>query len=269
MIETRDLSFHIAHRRLVHQINLTVTPGRLLAIVGPNGAGKTTLLKLLNRDLLPTSGEVRFHGKPLSGYKAAELARKRAVLSQQNQLSLPFTVQEVVMMGRYPFHKDTPTSSDYDIVRKCLEKVDMLPFSGRLFPTLSGGEQQRVQLARVLAQIWQIQGAYLFLDEPTNGMDLKHQYHTLQIAKALTADHYGVVAVLHDLNMALQYADDLLILHNGTIAALGVPREVLTPEIIEQVFGIAAHITYFPEMNIPLIVPVPGKSHQPSPYLNL
>lgn len=255
MIEVNHLGYSVNGRKLVDDVNLTISTGKLLAVVGPNGAGKSTLLKLLTRELPPAAGSVRLDGKDIRQYTRLDLARRRAVLAQQNKLSLPFEVREVVMMGRYPFHKNVPEDNDYHIVEECLEKVGMLAFAGRIFPTLSGGEQQRVQLAKSLAQIWEVPDAFLFLDEPTNGMDLKHQYDALRIAKELAGNGCGVVAVLHDLNMAMQYADEVLVMKGGRMKALGETESVLTVAHIEEVFGVSVCLVKLPESGETVIVP--------------
>jgi iron complex transport system ATP-binding protein len=258
-MEVTNLSYSTGNRRLVDGLSFCVLAGQFLAVVGPNGAGKSTLLRLLTNELKPTVGAVILNGKALHNYSHPELARKRAVLTQHNKLSLPFEVAEVVMMGRYPFHKNTPDTKDYDIVEACLRKVDMLPFVHRSFTTLSGGEQQRVLLAKALAQIWEQKGGVLFLDEPTNGMDLKHQFLALELARELTYGGVTVIAVLHDLNMALQYANQVLLMQGGKMHGFGQPKEVLTPENIAQVFGVAVNLMQLPHSNTPVIVPSPGQ----------
>lgn len=154
MIEASNVHFGVKNRSLVKDINFQARTGEFWAIVGANGAGKSTLMKLLSREHTPTSGTISFHGKDLKKYKLKELAQRRAVLAQQNSITLAFTVQEIVQMGRYPFYDSQPTQRDLAIVDHCLQKVGIACLKNRLFPTLSGGEQQRVQLARTLAQVW-------------------------------------------------------------------------------------------------------------------
>ncbi|GAB2764790.1 heme ABC transporter ATP-binding protein [Rhabdobacter roseus] len=257
MIEVNNLSVSLGGKELLKNVSFRVRPGQFWAIVGPNGAGKSTLLKVLSRDLAPSGGEVLFNARPLAKYQNQELAQVRAVLSQHNQVSLPFKAEEIVMMGRYPYHEHEPTDADYAIVHRCLAKVEALHLADRLYPTLSGGEQQRVQLARTLAQIWEVPQGYLLLDEPTNGLDLKHQYQTLHLARELAGRGYGVVAVLHDLNMALHYADRLLLLSKGSTYAEGTPAEVLNPAAIEAVYGIAVQWVTPAEGGTCFIMPQP------------
>ncbi|ODS83119.1 MAG: ABC transporter [Cytophagaceae bacterium SCN 52-12] len=255
MIEANGISYSVRGRRLLEEVSVTLKTGRLVAVAGPNGAGKSTLLKMLTRELLPEKGTVKLDGRNMTAYTYLDLARKRAVLTQQNKLSLPFEVQEVVMMGRYPFHKNAPEERDYEIVTECLRNVGMLSFARRIFTTLSGGEQQRVQLAKSLAQIWGTEKAFLFLDEPTNGMDLLHQYHALDIARQLADRGAGVVAVLHDLNMTLQYADEVLLMQNGRVKMSGTPAEVLTAANIEDVFSVPVRLMNLPGSEGNIIVP--------------
>jgi iron complex transport system ATP-binding protein len=255
MIELKNVHFRVKARELVSNVSLRVNTGEFWAIVGANGAGKSTLLKLLSREHSPTSGSILMHDKDLKKYKQKEMAQKRAVLAQQNSITLSFTVQEIVLMGRYPFYDSNPSQKDLDIVDICLEKVGISHFKERIFPTLSGGEQQRVQLARTLAQIWDVKDGYIFLDEPTTGMDLLHQYETFQLAREMTGKGYGVIAVVHDLNFALQYADLILLMKQGEAFAKGTPAEVLTEENIRSAFGLSVRIIQPESTLFPVIVP--------------
>lgn len=265
MIEVRNAGFEVRGRKLLENFSFSVKPGEFWAIVGANGAGKSTLIKLLSAEHSVTTGSVHFHDRELRKYKLKELARKRAVLSQKNNITLSFTTQEIVLMGRYPFYDADPTQRDLAIVDMCLKKVGIGHLKGRLYPTLSGGEQQRVQLARALAQVWEIDNGLLLLDEPTTGMDLLHQYETFQLAKELTRKNFAVIAVIHDLNQALQYADRVLMLKNGHMHAIGLPENVLTEQAIQEAFGLPVQIIQ-PEMTpYPVIVPqvAPVSYHLP------
>lgn len=255
MIEIHNIHFAVKGRCLVRDVSFKVLSGEFWAIVGANGAGKSTLMKLLSREHIPTEGHILFQGKDLKSYKLAELARKRAVLAQQNSVSLGFSVEEIVLMGRYPFYDTQPNDRDYAIVDHCLQKVGIAHFKNRLFPTLSGGEQQRVQLARTLAQVWEIDNGLILLDEPTTGMDLLHQYETFGLAKEMTAKGYGVIAVIHDLNQAMQFADQVLLLKNGEAYATGIPQDVLTSKHIEHCFGLGVQLLQNEEHAHPIIVP--------------
>ncbi|WP_138482446.1 heme ABC transporter ATP-binding protein [Dyadobacter bucti] len=255
MIETRQAGYEVRSRKLLQDINLKVLPGQFWAVVGANGAGKSTLIKLLSAEYTASQGSVLFHGKDLNSFKLKELARKRAVLAQQNNISLSFTVQEIVLMGRYPFYETQPEQRDLAIVDFCLKKIGIGYLKNRLYPTLSGGEQQRVQLARALAQIWEIENGLLLLDEPTTGMDLLHQYETFQLAKEMTGRGFAIVAVIHDLNQALQYADQVLMLKEGKCYASGSAREVLTEENIKTAFGLPVQIIQPENTRFQIIVP--------------
>jgi iron complex transport system ATP-binding protein len=255
MIEVHNVDFGVKNRKLLRNVSFSAKAGEFWAIVGANGAGKSTLMKLLSREHMPTSGNIMFHGKDLKKYKLKELACKRAVLAQQNSISLAFSVQEIVLMGRYPFYDSQPTDRDIAIVDHCLQKVGIAHFKGRSFPTLSGGEQQRVQLARTLAQIWEIDQGLILLDEPTTGMDLLHQYETFRLAREMTSKDYGAIAVVHDLNLALQYADQVLIMKDGSAFAAGAPEQVLTEENIKDSFGLTVRIIQPDHTHFPIIVP--------------
>lgn len=255
MMEVRNAGFEVRGRKLLDNVSLSVKPGEFWAVLGANGAGKSTLIKLLSAEQGTTSGSVHFHNRDLRKYKLKELAKKRAVLSQQNNITLSFTSQEIVLMGRYPFYDADPTQRDLAIVDICLKKVGIAHLKSRLYPTLSGGEQQRVQLARTLAQVWEIENGLLLLDEPTTGMDLLHQYETFQLAKELTRKNFAVIAVIHDLNQALQYADRVLMLKSGRTHAMGSPESVLTEQAIQEAFGLPVQIIQSEMTPCPVIVP--------------
>lgn len=255
MMEVNQAGFEIRGRKLLNGVSFNVKPGEFWAIVGANGAGKSTLVKILSSELAPTSGSVTYDGKDLKKYKLRDLAKKRAVLAQQNTITLSFTVQEIVLMGRYPFYDSQPKQRDLAIVDMCLEKVGISHLKSRLYPTLSGGEQQRVQVSRALAQIWDVSNGLLLLDEPTTGMDLLHQFETFQLAKEMTTKGFSVIAVIHDLNQALQYADRVLMLKNGQSFTIGSPSEVLTETNIQAAFGLAVQIIHSEHIQFPIIVP--------------
>ncbi|WP_439554998.1 heme ABC transporter ATP-binding protein [Dyadobacter sp.] len=255
MMEINQAGFEVRGRRLLHNISFSVNAGEFWAIIGANGAGKSTLIKLLSSELTASSGTIVFRGKDLEKYKLRELARQRAVLTQHNSIALSFTVQEIVLMGRYPFYDSQPSQRDLAIVDMCLKKVGIAHLKSRLYPTLSGGEQQRVQVSRALAQIWEVDNGLLLLDEPTTGMDLLHQCETFQLAKEMTTKGFAVVAVIHDLNQALQYADKVLMLKNGESFAMGAPGEVLNETCIKAAFGLPVQLVHAENLQFPIIVP--------------
>ncbi|RTQ49127.1 heme ABC transporter ATP-binding protein [Hymenobacter gummosus] len=263
MFDVQNLSYLAGRRPLLRDVSLQARPGELLAVVGANGAGKSTLLRLLSGDLAPSAGSVRFEGRELRAIPGPALARRRAVLTQQHSLTLAFSVQELVLMGRYPYFRGQPSAHDHRVVAQALQLVGLTPLAGRSYPTLSGGEQQRAQLARVLAQVWEAEAGFLLLDEPLTGLDLNHQHHTLDVARALVQHGFGVVAVLHDLNLAAQYADQLVLLRQGQVVAAGAPAAVLTPAHIRHAFAIEVELLPHPTLGSPLIVPVPRPAVAP------
>jgi iron complex transport system ATP-binding protein len=255
---------------LLEGVSLEVRRGEVVAIVGPNGAGKSTLRRALCGEVELSGGEVRMSGRTLAEWTALERARVRAVMPQESTLAFPFTAFEVALMGRLPHLRGAEGARDYEIAFLALEAVEARHLAERLYPTLSGGEKQRVQLARVLAQIWEPtssderggKGAgererFLLLDEPTSNLDLAHQHSTLAVARRLAFEGVGVLVVLHDLNLAAQYGDRIVMLKDGGIAYTGRPHEVLTREAIREVFGVEAVVTAHPSVDCPLVVPIP------------
>ncbi|UOR06303.1 heme ABC transporter ATP-binding protein [Hymenobacter aerilatus] len=257
MFDVQNISYHIGRKTLLQQVSFCARPGELMVILGANGAGKSTLLRLLSGDLLPSGGSIFFQGQPLMSQSPGELAQQRAVLTQQHALALAFSVEELVMMGRYPRFGGQPSARDYHVVETALAMVGMTSMAQRSYPTLSGGEQQRVQLARVLAQVWEADPGYLLLDEPLTGLDLHHQHRTLAVARELVSKGFGVVAVLHDLNLAAQFADQVLLLHQGQPLAYGPPAQVLTAANILVGFDLPVQLVPHPHHDCPLIVPCP------------
>ncbi|WP_420149972.1 heme ABC transporter ATP-binding protein [Spirosoma sp.] len=255
MLEVRNISYQIRNRKLLDGVTFRANPGELLAIVGANGAGKSTLLKLCTRELKASGGEIRLLDKPIDTYSDKALSLFRAVLPQQNSVVFPFLVSELALMGRYPHFDFHPSEHDYYVAEMALKKVGMWEFASRVFTTLSGGEQQRVQLARVLAQIWDVSQGILFLDEPTTGLDLLHQHQMLELAREFTQKGFCAVVILHDLNLAAQYADQVVMLRAGRIEALGAPRDVITVETIKRVFNLNVWLVEHPEMDCPMVIP--------------
>lgn len=237
MIAARDISRRVAGRNIPDRVSVDIAAGCVTAIIGPNGAGKSTLLKALTGALPLDAGEVFLGGRPLGHYPLRDLARRRAVLSQGTAVTFPFLVSEIVAMGRAPH--DGPAASDAAAIRQALECVDAWHLRDRIFPTLSGGERQRVQLARVLAQVWGQTAAYLFLDEPTSELDLKHQHQILQLVSGLAADQgMAVCIVMHDLGLVRRYADRAIVMQDGRCVAQGAVADTVTADIICDVFDI-------------------------------
>lgn len=241
MLEASNITVQIGQATLLSDVSAKLKPGEIVAVVGPNGAGKSTLLNVLSGDQKVAQGEVRLEDKLLTDYSRQSLAKKRAVLPQQSSLAFPFFVQDVVLMGRSP-HLDggAETEADYRIVHEALVATEVKHLENRIYTTLSGGERQRVQLARILTQVWERSApCYLLLDEPVSALDLAHQHSMLKFVRKFAADVVGVLVVLHDLNLALQYCDDVWVLKAGRLYAAGKVDQTLTVQLIENVFDIS------------------------------
>ncbi len=262
MLEGRNIHVVVDGSDLLEDVSIHVRPGEVVAVLGPNGAGKSTLLKVLCGDLSPTKGTVSMEGRLLTSWDKKASAQVRAVLPQQSSLSFPFRVLEVALMGRSPHWRGSETQRDYAIARAALQEAGVDHLAGRLYPTLSGGEGQRVHLGRVLAQIWEAVAQmprYLLLDEPTSSLDLAHQHQILSAARAFAERQVGVLVVLHDLNLAAQYADRVLLLKAGRAVATGPPEQVLQVCIIESVYEIPVTVIPHPHDSCPLVVPATNK----------
>jgi iron complex transport system ATP-binding protein len=253
-----NITFRVGAKVLISEISASFAPGGLHLIVGPNGAGKSTLVKVLARLLRPQTGTVEYEGADVSQASEAELAKKRAVLSQAIEIAFPLTVREVVMMGRYPHFSGRPGPTDERIVDEVMQHFDVTEFKDRYYQTLSGGERQRVNFARVLAQLWDDgfvdSCRYLFLDEPLTFLDIRHQIDFMKRIRSFTdAADVVTVGVVHDLNLAARFADQIVMLHSGRIIAHGTPAEVLTTHRIEQVFGVEPTMVQMENSGIHLI----------------
>ncbi|MBN9159950.1 MAG: heme ABC transporter ATP-binding protein [Myxococcales bacterium 68-20] len=255
MITARNVTRHVGGAKTLDDVSIEVPAGSVLALVGPNGAGKSTLLKVLSGEITPTSGEVTMAGKLLSSWSPRERAKMRAVLPQDAALAFPLSAYDVVLLGRLPHEERREPSRDRAIARLSMSATDTLELADRSYPTLSGGERQRVQTSRALAQIWEGgERRVLLLDEPTSSLDLAHQHATLRCARRLASEGCAVACVLHDLNLAAQYADRIGVLHRGKLKALGAPADILTAELLEEVFDVRAAVVTHPELSCPLVV---------------
>lgn len=252
MIESIDLSYKIQGRQLVESINLQLEPGKLHVVLGPNGAGKSTLLKLLSQEINSTQGTVRINGESLQRMGVCHLARIRAVMVQHSHISFPFTVREIVEMGL--MQKQSKNQFHLEEVMHLTQTWD---FRERKIQELSGGEKQRVHFARALLQIWEKQAfpRYLLLDEPTSSMDIAQQHSLLEIASTLRSQHIGVMAILHDLNLAAQFADDIILMKKGRVIIQGQPTKVLQPVLLEEAYEHPIQVIYPEDLNYPLIIP--------------
>ncbi|QOV77308.1 heme ABC transporter ATP-binding protein [Enterobacter asburiae] len=251
-----NLVFRAGQRTLINDVSLTLSQGELVALIGPNGAGKSTLLRLLTGYLKPAAGRCSLAGTPLAAWQPETLSRYRAVMRQSTQLGFDWPVEAVVGMGRAPWTR-APEAS---VIEEVMAITGCLPLTGRQFAALSGGEQQRIQLARALAQLW-CDGAprgWLFLDEPTSALDLYHQQHLLRLLKSLTGrGHLHVCVVLHDLNLAALWADRILLLHGGKIVSQGEPETVLQADTLARWYGAQVHVGRHPAHAAPQVFLAP------------
>jgi len=233
-------------RRLLDGVALELQRGELLAIVGPNGAGKTTLLSAMAGDLVPDAGGVKLDGRALPQWTPLALARRRAVMPQASRLGFSLPVQAVVALGRAPYRDRADVDADLRAVDAALNAADIRHLAQRAYGTLSGGEQQRVQLARVIAQLdldaTHDAAPILLLDEPTASLDLAHAYGVLHLARQMSCRGVTVATVLHDLSLAYRYSDRVLVLKDGRTEALGDPRTVLTTGLLRRVFGVESQV---------------------------
>ncbi len=263
LLQARGLRVERSGRAVLDAVDVDVTTGRVLALVGPNGAGKSTLLAALAGDLHAAAGTVALDGRPLSAWSQRAMARRRAVLPQQHRVGFGFTVEEIVRMGRAPWARTDRAMDDDAVVDAALRTCDVERFRDRSFTTLSGGEQARVALARVLAQECPV----MMLDEPTAALDLHHQESVMRIAEERARAGAAVVVVLHDLGLAAAYADRVMVLDGGRVAADGPPQDVLTGELLSVVYRHRVEVLDHPSGGRPLIVPYrprPGVGGQPA-----
>lgn len=243
MLEAHEVQVRCNGRALLAGVSLAIAPGEVVALCGPNGAGKSTLLGVLAGLRPPSCGGVWFCGRPLRTYDVQALARVRAVLAQSSRFDFPLTALEVVLLGRLPHCRGREGERDHDIAAQALSAVDAIDLALRRLPTLSGGERQRVQLARVLAQIWEpapdAPERYLLLDEPNAGLDLCHEHRILGLIRRLCREQgLGVLLVLHDLQLASRYADRVIVLKNGRVLTTGPPEHALTRDALFRAYGI-------------------------------
>jgi iron complex transport system ATP-binding protein len=254
ILEAQSLSMAIGGATLVDAIDLRIAAGEMVAIVGPNGAGKSTLLRMLSGDLRPTSGRIQLKQRDIGAYPPRLLAHHRAMLSQHVNVSFPFTVEEIVHMGA----GDSGRAAAQPLVNAALGEVGLSHFSRRQLPTLSGGEQQRAHFARVLVQLAcgeaQHGPGVLLLDEPTSSLDMRHQIDLVETARRRAQNGTAVVAVLHDLNLAMRFADRIVLLHRGRLAVDGGRTEAITAETIRRIFEVDVRIDYT-DHGVPFLLP--------------
>jgi iron complex transport system ATP-binding protein len=257
MLKIQSLSVSYGSRRILHDISLNVGSGEILALIGPNGAGKSTLIRAAS-GVIPYTGHVRTNGDDFASLSPIQRARYIATVPQAVALPPAYTVWEIVLLGRTPFLNflGQPSQKDEEIARQSLQRVSALPFADRRVGELSGGEQQRVLLARALCQSTPI----LLLDEPTAHLDLQYQVSLLELVSELAhKDNLAVLVALHDLNLAAHYADRIALMVAGNIKAMGKPKEVLLPELIAEAYCLPVQVVQHPFLDIPLVLPQVGQ----------
>lgn len=253
MLQVQNISYSLQNKPFLSGIHFHVKRGETLGIIGPNGSGKSTLIKLMSRLFLPDEGQILLDGQPLSRFRGKSLARKLAVVSQEGVATLPITVQEAVEMGRYPYysfwHRDG--NQDEEIVQQVMEKTGLSPLKNKSLDELSGGERQRVAIACAFAQEPEI----LLLDEPTTFLDIGYQLAILNLVRTWQKETGGTaIMVLHDLNLAAQYCDRLLLMEKGKVVQLGEAREIIDSELLSMVYGTRPVIIDHPNLGIPQIL---------------
>lgn len=253
-LQAQSLSWQAAAAHIVRDVSLHVAHGELVGLLGPNGSGKSTLLRMIYRTLKPASGSVCVNGRDVWRSSARDNARAMAVLAQENPSEFELRVRDVVLMGRTPHQSPFARDSeeDFRLVAQALQRVDAQALSERIFSTLSGGEKQRVLMARALAQ----QAPLLILDEPTNHLDVRHQFELMNLIRSLGLT---ALAALHELPLAAHYCDRLYLLKEGALVAQGTPTQVLTPETIADVYGVRALVRASPRSGKPLIEFLPDE----------
>lgn len=239
LLRAENVRVELDGHNLLRDVSLSVSAGELVGLIGPNGAGKSTLLKVISGLWTPASGEITLLDRPLPRYSTRKVAQIVAQVPQITALDFPFTVQQVVLMGRNPHLSrfELESARDRQIAEQAMRRTQTLAFADRLIGTLSGGERQRVLIARALTQEPQL----LLLDEPTANLDIQHQIGIFELIRRLAAeDGLGVVAAVHDLELAARFCDRLVLLSDGAVWSTGAPEAVLSPEGIQAAYGIAA-----------------------------
>ncbi|WEK70078.1 MAG: heme ABC transporter ATP-binding protein [Candidatus Chryseobacterium colombiense] len=254
MIKAHQISYKHKEFHILDSVDVHLEYGEFLAIVGPNGAGKSSLLSVLANEV-KSKHQIVFKDKNINDWQVGELSKHKAKFSQDNSNDIPLEVKDVVMMGRYPYFDAQPKREDHEAMNHMMYETDVYHLKDREYNTLSGGEKQRVHLSRVMAQLQNdIAHKLMFLDEPLNNLDVKHQYRALEIIKNFTKKANSAIVVLHDLNLAAQFADKILLMKSGRVSAYGTPTEVFTAENISEAYNFPCTICDHPITNNPMII---------------
>jgi iron complex transport system ATP-binding protein len=255
MIKAHQINYLHKDFHILEGVDVSLGYGEFLAIVGPNGAGKSSLLSVLANEIKQGKQKILFKDKSIADWEVKELSKHKSKFSQHNSNEIPLEVKDVVMMGRYPYFDSQPHKEDLEAMNKLMYETDVYHLKDREYNTLSGGEKQRVHLSRVMAQLEnEIAHKLVFLDEPLNNLDIKHQYKALKIIKNFTKKANSAIVVLHDLNLAAQFADKILLMKSGKVFAYGTPEEVFTAETISQAYNFPCTICGHPITNNPMII---------------
>jgi len=263
MIEVQHISVQKGRKTIIRDITFRLQPGKITVALGKNGAGKSTILETLSGKNTLHSGHISWEGQPLANISLQHLAQRRAVLSQKINIAFPIQVSDLVEMGSYVSQEPIPNKKLEALVHYALREVEMENFAERDFNTLSGGEQKRVLLAKCIVQLncchWADMPKYLFLDEPTASLDIEQQYKLMElIQRFVRRRNIGVFAILHDVNLAAQFADEILLLKAGELLFSGSPVEALTPELLQETLDIQSIVQPHPVYNCPYVLTLPN-----------
>ncbi len=239
LLKVENLSYQVDQIKILHGLNINVEKGDFVGIIGPNGSGKSTCLKNIYRVLKPTEGAIYINEKALNEQSNKEIAKELAVVSQEFDYGFEFTVRDIVLMGRYPLKEFYESENEHDeaVMDDALKKVGLFELKERSFTTLSGGEKQRVLIARALAQ----ETEFIIMDEPTNHLDVGYQIKVMNLVRSLNKT---VLTAVHDLNIAVAYCNKIIVINHGEIIATGTPNEVISEELIHKIYDVPAHIEY-------------------------
>lgn len=241
MITIKDVNYTIKQRKILQNINIDIPKGGITALIGPNGAGKSTLFSLMSRLKPCQTGTIHFDNLNVSTAKANDIAKKVAILTQENTLHAKITVEDLLMFGRYPYHQGNPTEEDQFIVKQGLSQFKLLDYASYYLSELSGGQRQRALVAMIFCQSTD----YLLLDEPLNNLDMYHAKYLMLALQELAAEHNKtIVIVLHDINQAIQYSNHIIAMKNGSVLLNGTPEEVITQDNLYDIFNVDCDIIY-------------------------